>query len=128
MKINKQATIKSVKAFLSYDFQRMQYLTFINYKDALKQATDERDKPQQMVLLNVYTAKHELMIVASAINACGKPTKELFYLRYQLHYNTKQIAKCFDKHPQTISQWFKESYLQFADEYTKRGRNLIAYE
>ncbi len=100
----------------------MQYLTFIDYQTVLRMADDITDKaPTEPILLTPYNAKHELMLTASAIKACGQVTADLFYYRYSLKLTNKQIAQ----RQANIVQYFTDSYLRFADEYAKRGRNLI---
>lgn len=125
--INEHETINNVKRFLSTDFQRMQWLSDIDYQDALQLARETntftiRQLPFRLTALN---AKDELLLVASAINECGQRTADLFYYRYQQHWQVPEISEHFHVSRATINRWFHKSYLQFADEYVKRGRSLI---
>ena len=125
--INEHETINNVKRFLSTCFQRMQWLSNIDYQDALQLARETitftiRQLPFRLTALN---AKDELLLVASAINECGQRTADLFYYRYQEHWQVPEIAEHFHVSRVTINRWFHKSYLQFADEYAKRERNLM---
>lgn len=125
--INEHETINNVKQFLSTHFQRMQWLSNIDYQDALQLARETntftiREPP---VRLTAFNAKDELLLVASAINECGKRTVNLFYYRYQQHWQVPEIAEHFHVSRVTINRWFHKSYLQFADEYATKGRNLL---
>lgn len=125
--INEHETLNNVKRFLSTDFQRMQWLSNIDYQDALQLAreTNTFTIRQLPFKLTAFNAKDELLLVASAINECGQRTADLFYYRYQEHWRVPEIADHFHVSQQTIDRWFRKSYLQFADEYAKRERNLI---
>lgn len=125
--INEHATINNVKYFLSTHFQRMQWLSNIDYQDALQLARETNTFTIRQLLfrLTALNARDELLLVASAINECGQRTADLFYYRYQQNWQVPEIAEHFHVSRATINRWFHKSYLQFADEYVKRGRNLI---